>query len=89
MPYKHDASLKAKLAELEAAMKVAKRDAQQIARARSPLATHVRRLKASMDRALKRRTKLRTWSNFDDQACESIYRQDWRDLQAPHHFTRC
>jgi hypothetical protein len=35
-----------------------------------------------MDRALKRRTKLRTWQNWSDADCECVYRQDWRDLQA-------
>jgi hypothetical protein len=82
MPYKHDASLKAKLAELAAATKAVKQEAREIACARSPLATRVRHLKTSLARALKRRTKLRTWSNFSDEACESIYRQEWRDLQA-------
>jgi uncharacterized coiled-coil DUF342 family protein len=82
MPYKHDASLKAKLAELEAATKVVKQEARALASSRSPLAARVRRLKTSLDRALKRRSKLRTWSNFSDQACECIHGQDWRDLQA-------
>jgi hypothetical protein len=82
MPYRHEASLKAKLAELEAATKAVKQEAREIACARSPLAERVRRLRSSLDRALKRRSKLRTWSNFSDEACESIYRQEWRDLQA-------
>ena len=51
MPYKHDQRLKDLLAELEAAKKAAKQAAQSVARARSPLATRVRRLKATLERA--------------------------------------
>jgi hypothetical protein len=82
MPYRHDASLKAKLAELEAATQAVKQEAREIACARSPLGERVRRLKSSLDRALKRRTKLRTWAEWDDQTCDFCYQQDWRDLQA-------
>lgn len=82
MPFKFDAGLKAKLAELEAAMKAAKQEAQQIARARSPLATRVRRLKASLERAEKSRTKMRSWHGWDDRTNEQIHGQQWRDNTA-------
>jgi multidrug resistance efflux pump len=83
MPYKHDASLKAKLAELEAATKALKQAAQNVARERAPLAKRICNLKRYLERAQATRHKMVHGNGVcipqDERTAESLHGSRWRE----------
>jgi hypothetical protein len=86
MPYKHDAGLKAKLAELEAAQQVAKEAARKVARERAPMAKLVRDLMRNLKRSVAAKHKMIHGNGVcidaTEQVAARLHNSRWRDTFA-------
>jgi hypothetical protein len=86
VPYTHNASLKAKLAKLEAAMIAAKEAARKAATERSPLVKLVRDLQRNLERAQASRHKMIHGNGVciptDEFTAQRIHGHRWRETAA-------